>query len=80
MIVCNINQIRSSLFRGLGVNETDIDLLYKQFYTGMDRNLTPREQKVILDIATSEVKNATATYEKLDDIPYTKKVWDAQKD
>ena len=56
VIVCNINQIRSSLFRSLGVsNERDIDLLYRQFYSGMDRNLTEREQEAILKIATSEV-------------------------
>ena len=56
VIVCNINQIRRSLFRGLGVtNESDIELLYSQFYTGMSRNLTQDEQDFIHKIATSEV-------------------------
>ena len=56
VIVCNINQIRSSLFRGLGVsNESDIHTLYKQFYSGMDRNLSQHEQQFINKTATSEV-------------------------
>ena len=91
VIVCNINQIRRSLFRGLGIkviltliiillfpyskiylavrfypkkfdciffyfqNYSDIDLLYHQFYTGLDRNLTSDEQKIIMSLATSEV-------------------------
>ena len=56
MIVCNINQIRKSLLRGLGLkNYDDIDLLYRQFYTGMDRNLTSKELETILSLATSEV-------------------------
>ena len=57
VIVCNINQIRKSLLRGLGLkNYNDIDLLYRQFYTGMDRNLTSRELDTILSLATSEVR------------------------
>ena len=36
-------------------NESDIDLLYKQFYSGMDRNLTQAEKEAINKIATSEV-------------------------
>ena len=56
VIVCNINQIRSSLFRGLGVsNESDIHTLYKQFYSGMDRNLSQHERQFINKTATSEV-------------------------
>ena len=56
MIVCNINQIRRSLFRGLNVsNESQMDLLYKQFYVGLDRNLTQDEQEFINQTATSEV-------------------------
>ena len=55
VIVCNINQIRRSLFQGLGVtNESRVDLLYKQFYHGMDRNLTKDEQDFILETATSQ--------------------------
>jgi hypothetical protein len=56
VIVCNINQNRRSLFRGLGItNESRVDLLYKQFYSGMDRNLTKDEQEFIFNTATSEV-------------------------
>ena len=56
VIVCNINQIRKSLLRGLGLkNYDDIDLLYRQFYTGIDRNLTTEELDTILSLATSEV-------------------------
>ena len=56
VIVCNINQNRRSLFRGLGItNESRADLLYKQFYLGMNRNLTKDEQEFILNTATSEV-------------------------
>ena len=56
VIVCNINQNRRSLFRGLGItNESRVDLLYKQFYSGMDRNLTKEEQEFIFNTATSEV-------------------------
>ena len=56
VIVCNINQIRKSLLRGLGLKSyDDIDLLYRQFYTGMDRNLTTKELDTILSLATSEV-------------------------
>ena len=36
-------------------NESDIELLYSQFYTGMSRNLTQDEQDFIHKIATSEV-------------------------
>ena len=36
-------------------NYSDIDLLYHQFYTGLDRNLTSDEQKIIMSLATSEV-------------------------
>ena len=44
VIVCNINQIRKSFVRGLGLSNYDeIDLLYRQFYTGLDRNLTKKE-------------------------------------
>ena len=60
MIVCNINQIRSSLFtsfKGVGVsNESDIDLIYKHFYHGMDRNLTDHEKEVIIKLSESEVR------------------------
>ena len=56
MIVCNINQIRKSFVRGLGLSNYDeIDLLYRQFYTGLDRNLTTEELSTILSLATSEV-------------------------
>ena len=56
VIVCNINQVRRSLFRGLGAtNESDISLLYRQFFTGMERNLTAEEEAFVLQIATSEV-------------------------
>ena len=56
IIVCNINQIRKSLLRGLGLkNYDDIDLLYRQFYTGSDRNLTEKEMETIRSLATSEV-------------------------
>ena len=36
-------------------NYSDIDLLYNQFYTGLDRNLTFDEKKTIMSLATSEV-------------------------
>ena len=56
VIVCNINQVRRSLFQALGAtNESDINLLYRQFFTGMERNLTQEEEAFILQIATSEV-------------------------
>ena len=56
VIVCNINQIRKSFVRGLGLSNYDeIDLLYRQFYTGLDRNLTKQELNTILSLATSEV-------------------------
>ena len=56
VIVCNINQIRKSFVRGLGLSNYDeIDLLYRQFYTGLDRNLTNEELNTILSLATSEV-------------------------
>ena len=56
VIVCNINQIRKSLLRGLGLKTyDDIDLLYRQFYTGSDRNLTEKEMETIRSLATSEV-------------------------
>ena len=58
VIVCNINQVRRSLFRGLGAtNESDISLLYRQFFTGMERNLTAEEEAFVLQIATSEVRS-----------------------
>ena len=70
MIVCNINQIRKSLLRGLGLkNYDDIDLLYRQFYTGMDRNLTSKELETILSLATSEVSKI----EKVDANLYLKR-------
>ena len=44
------------MLRGLGLKSyDDIDLLYRQFYTGMDRNLTTKELDTILSLATSEV-------------------------
>ena len=56
VVVCNINQIRKSLFRGLGItNYSDIELLYHQFYSGIDRDLTDRELEIISSLATSEV-------------------------
>ena len=56
MVVCNINQIRKSLFRGLGIkNYSDIELLYNQFYSGIDRDLTQSERDIISSLATSEV-------------------------
>ena len=55
IIVCNINQIRKSSLLGLGVkNDNDIDLLYRQFYSGMDRNLTMEEMRKIIILATSD--------------------------
>ena len=56
VVVCNINQIRKSLFRGLGIkNYSDIELLYNQFYSGIDRDLTQSERDIISSLATSEV-------------------------
>ena len=56
VIVCNINQIRKSFVRGLGLtNYDDVELLYRQFYTGIARNLTSKELNTILSLATSEV-------------------------
>ena len=41
---------------GVGVsNESDIDLIYKHFYHGMDRNLTDHEKEVIIKLSESEV-------------------------
>jgi len=58
VIVCNINQIRKSFVRGLGLtNYDDVELLYRQFYTGISRNLTSKELDTILSLATSEVNN-----------------------
>ena len=58
MVVCNINQIRKSLFRGLGIsNYSDIELLYHQFYSGIERDLTERELDIISSLATSEVRH-----------------------
>ncbi len=66
VIVCNINQIKKSLFRSLspqGPSSSsqdrkgwERDLLYRQFYAGMDRDLTEEESDVIERIATSEVR------------------------
>ena len=70
VIVCNINQIRKSLLRGLGLKSyDDIDLLYRQFYTGMDRNLTTKELDTILSLATSEVNvNKYLHFNSINDI------------
>ena len=58
MVVCNINQIRKSLFRGLWIsNYSDIELLYHQFYSGIERDLTERELDIISSLATSEVRH-----------------------
>ena len=55
VIICNINQIRKSLLNGLGLKRyDDIDLLYRQFYTGIDKNLTDTELQIIQVLATSE--------------------------
>eukprot|EP00094_Tigriopus_californicus_P006437 TCALIF_06199-PA protein Name:"Protein of unknown function" AED:0.31 eAED:0.34 QI:0/0/0/0.33/1/1/3/0/625 len=51
-----INQIKKSLFRRLKQThpKLEIDLLYHQFYTGINRPLTEEEQETITQIATSE--------------------------
>ena len=55
IIICNINQIRKSILLGLGINsDDDIDLLYRQFYTGMEAHLTSHEEKTIMTLATSD--------------------------
>ena len=66
VIVCNINQITKSFVRGLGLLEyDDIDLLYRQFYSGIERNLTSQEQDTISKLATSEVMVLAKKYQKL---------------
>ena len=57
VIVCNVNQIKKSFFRSLKTIHPDleIELLYRYFYTGMERNLTEEEQGILTKIATSEV-------------------------
>ena len=55
IIVCNINQIRKSILFELGIqNDSVIDLLYHQFYTGMYRDLTTQEISTIRNLATSD--------------------------
>ena len=67
VIVCNINQIRKSFVRGLGLYEyDDIDLLYRQFYSGIERNLTSKEQDTISELATSEVMVLTKRISKIE--------------
>ena len=48
--------------------QLDNDLLYHQFYTGMDRELTEKENATIYKIATSEVGQTDG---KIDMIYYT---------
>ena len=71
VIVCNINQIRKSFVRGLGLHEyDDIDLLYRQFYSGIERNLTSKEQDTISELATSEVMVLTKRISKIETLMF----------
>ena len=54
-------------------NESKIDLLYHQFYVGMDRNLTHEEREFILQTATSEV-NLDTFFEALHSSKYGRKI------
>jgi len=55
VILCSINQIRKSLFRGLEVSKTrHIELFLQTFYSGRAANLTEEEMEIIQSYATRE--------------------------
>ena len=44
------------MLRSLGIeDDADIDLIYRQFYTGMERQLTDKEWEKIQSLAISKV-------------------------
>ena len=60
---CMKNFNSDTRLSGVGVsNESDIDLIYKHFYHGMDRNLTDHEKEVIIKLSESEVSKINNKY------------------